>query len=149
MYNRSGREGVRATSVRARKSMHVGHLSLSVHTVPGCYNCCVHPRSTSRCMLILICNHRMAPLLVDKVISQLLINFELTYKSQTVDRSSGNMVTNVCAKSMIGFVVRTDKALGFRKSDNKNKNNLRNDWESFWVQQCSSSRHVSVSKVAL
>ena len=58
------RTGVRATFVRARKSKHVGQLS--VHTVPRCYNCCTHPRSTSRNMRILICNHHMAPLLVQE-----------------------------------------------------------------------------------
>jgi len=47
----------------------------------------------------------------------------------------GNMVTNICAKSNYDRL-RTDKALGFRKSDNKNKNkmksknNVRGDWES-------------------
>jgi len=30
----------------------------------ACYNSCVHSRSTSRCRLVFICNHPMAPLLI-------------------------------------------------------------------------------------
>jgi len=44
------------------------HICNFVHTVPIYYNCCAYLCSTSRCMLILICNRQMAPLLVHKLI---------------------------------------------------------------------------------
>jgi len=78
--------GVCATFVRARKSTHVSQFS--VHTVSSCYNCCTHPRSTSRCMQILVCNRTV------KLANYQLLILHVDLKIRH-SRSVGYMVTNV------------------------------------------------------